>query len=147
MRKSTFVFLLSLLLCSAAVSQPLEQKLIEMQSSIQSQLAELQKRSTIMENTLMTLFPRLKLNPETLEQDLMSLQSSWNNTLQELENCYTDINHYRDLSIQKDFTIKKLTKVLIVLIVLIIIKIIIKIINMILALKGIPLPRLLEIIL
>lgn len=147
MLRRIFVFLLSLFLCSAAVSQPLEQKLIELQSSIQSQLTELQKRSTIMENMLITLFPKLKINPETLEQDLMSLQSSWNNTLQELENCYTDINYYKDLSTKKDFTIKSLTKTLIVLIVLIIIKIIIKIINMILALKGIPLPRLLEILL
>lgn len=147
MLRRLFVFLLSLFLCSAAVSQPLEQKLMEMQSSIQSQLTELQKRSTIMETTLTALFPKLKLNPETLEQDLTLLQSSWNNTLQELENCYTDINHYKNLLTQKDFTIKSLTKALIVFIVLIIIKIIIKIINVILALKGIPLPRLLEIIL
>ena len=147
MRRSFLFFLLSFVFCSVLASQTIEQKLTELQSSIVLQLQDSKMQLTTMENRLTDLSQILDTTPNNLEQELLALKLSWNNILLQLENCYTDINSYKSLLTLKDFTIKKLTITITVLIVLIVIKIIVKIINVVLALKGIQLPRFLEIIL
>lgn len=140
MRLWLFVFLFALFSWALPAEVPIENQLQNLQSNIQLKLQESQKQLHTMETQLKYLRQTSAKERETLEHRLMTFQTSWNNTLLELQTCYKDINNLNTM-LTKEYTKNRiLTKILLVALALIIIPIVAKIIIRILQLKGFVFP-------
>lgn len=141
------VFLLFAFSLPLAAEPPKEQTLDLLQTSIVQKLQELRTQLAVMEAELTLLQKTSSEEREKLELQLESLKTSYSNTLNQLNSCYTTIDGYRNILQQKDTELTSLTKFSAVLIVILIISILLKIGVYIAMLKGVRLPRWLEILL
>ena len=141
MRLCYLFFAVLLFSCVLHAEVPIENQLQTLQSNIQLKLQESQKQLHTMETQLRYLQQTSQAERQNLEQRLVTFQSSWNNTLMELQTCYKDINNLNNILTKERTKNEVLTKILIVLIALIIIPIVAKIVIRVLQLKGVPFPK------
>ena len=140
--RQCFLFFVALWFLSVLHAEvPIENQLQTLQSSIQLKLQESQKQYHTMETQLRYLQQTSQAARPDLEQRLLTFQTSWNNTLMELQTCYKDINTLNNILTKERTKTAVLTKILIVLIALIIIPIVAKIVIRVLQLKGVPFPK------
>lgn len=134
LRSLFFVFIVFCSACHAEQLTPNQFQVLE--HNIQSKLAESKEQLKVMEAQLILLQQTSANEREAYQNRLKSFQVTWNNTLEEFNTCYKDMEHYRDMSIQEATKNRILTHILIVCILLIIIPIILKIAIRFLEMKG-----------
>lgn len=142
LRSLFFVFIVFCSACHAEQLTPNQFQVLE--HNIQSKLAESKEQLKVMEAQLILLQQTSANEREAYQNRLKSFQVTWNNTLEEFNTCYKDMEHYRDMSIQEATKNRILTHILIVCILLIIIPIILKIAIRFLEMKGFMFPTTLK---
>lgn len=140
-----FLFFVFTLLCLACPAEQLTPSQFQvLQHNIQSKLAESREQLKVMEAQLSLLQQTSAKEREAYQTRLKSFQSTWNDTLVELNTCYKDMEHYKNMLAQEVTKNRTLTRILIVCILLLIIPIILKIAIRFLELKGIYFPATLK---
>ena len=137
-----FVFIVFYSACHAEQLTPNQFQVL--QHNIQSKLAESKEQLKVMEAQLTLLQQTSAKEREVFQARLMSFQSTWNDTLVELNTCYKDMEHYKNMLAQEVTKNRTLTRILIVCILLIIIPIVLKIAIRFLELKGFIFPTTLK---
>ena len=115
-----------------------------LQHNIQSKLAESRGQLKVMEEQLKLLQQTSAKEREAFQNRLKTFQVTWSNTLVELNTCYKDMEHYKNMLAQEVTKNRTLTHMLIVCILLLIIPIIVKIAIRFLELKGFAFPSILK---
>lgn len=142
LRSLFFVFIV---FCSACHAEQLTPNQFQvLQHNIQSKLAESKEQLKVMEAQLTLLQQTSAKEREAFQARLTSFQSTWNDTLVELNTCYKDMEHYKNMLAQEVTKNRTLTRILIACILLIIIPIILKIAIRFLELKGFMFPTTLK---
>ena len=139
------LFFVFIVFCSACPAEQLTPNQFQaLQHNIQSKLAESKEQLKVMEAQLTLLQQTSAKEREAFQTRLMSFQSTWNDTLVELNTCYKDMEHYKNMLAQEVTKNRTLTRILIVCILLIIIPIVLKIAIRFLELKGFVFPTTLK---
>lgn len=115
-----------------------------LQHNIQSKLAESREQLKVMEEQLKLLQQTSAKEREAFQNRLKTFQTTWSDTLVELNTCYKDMERYKNMLAQEVTKNKTLTRMLIVCILLLIIPIIAKIAIRFLELKGFAFPSILK---
>ena len=115
-----------------------------LQHNIQSKLAESREQLKVMEEQLKLLQQTSAKEREAFQNRLKTFQTTWSDTLVELNTCYKDMERYKNMLAQEVIKNRTLTRMLIVCILLLIIPIIAKIAIRFLELKGFAFPSILK---
>lgn len=139
------LFFVLIVFCAACHAEPLAPNQFQvLEHNIQLKLAESKEQLKVMEAQLTLLRQTSASEREAFQERLKSFQSTWNDTLVELNTCYKDMEYYRSMSAQEATKNRILTRILIACILLIIIPIILKIAIRFLELKGFVFPATLK---